>query len=230
MGQLTLEANFSFLLTGPAFHLQIPEDFDEVPQLSSPLSNGIGERSFDYLPSSRDDGITEAVRSRGAIQGRDGRTVELYERIDRPDAERLWWLRWNLRNGAIYTHLREEDGVNMAEVEAKSLTIVERGPGGTPSLLPDAPLRPAVSLRPGFQELALFQSKRAPEWTLEFRRPGFIPTGKVMRAPETLVGDALYLRAGTSYGMEVAVSGSKDLAGAEQILSTAVESLRELSK
>jgi hypothetical protein len=37
----------------------------------------------------------------------------------------VWDLRWALASVAVYTHLREEDGVGMADITVASLAIVE---------------------------------------------------------------------------------------------------------
>jgi hypothetical protein len=99
----TVEVTFSFLVSGPAFRLLIPADFDPVPELNSPLYNGVGGRDFTFHPKQRDV-PAEGYVFLGTISDRDGRAVELFERIEPPP---IWWLRWPLNAGSLYTHLRE---------------------------------------------------------------------------------------------------------------------------
>jgi hypothetical protein len=217
---MAIETRFSFLTAGPAFRLKLPDDFDALPDLSSPLTikDGAGRRSFDFVAHTRDRGIDEAHRVLGTLTGREGRTVQLYERLDSP---RQWYLRWILSSGALYTHLREEDGVDRAEPIAAGLGIVENG--GTPFLLLERPLGRGVLNHPGYQELAIYWSTSR-RWVVELQRPGYLAKGKVMRLPDR---ERAMHRAGASFGIEVTVHSGADVEGGRQLTDAVVNSLAE---
>ena len=206
----TSEVSFSFLTAGPQFRLLVPLEFSSVPELSSPLYIDVGNRSFDWIPAVRDSGLTEDVRFVESLTVKDDSQLQIYERID-PEGPRLWWLRWQLENGAVYSHLRDEDGLAQAEAIGNCLTIVEDGGTGTPFLLPEPPLRPAVAAWPGYQEWAVFQSGLREEWAISLRRPTFLKPGEIVQAPASVVGEAAYLRAGAAYGIEIGVSSGTNV-------------------
>lgn len=198
---------FSFLTSGPTFSFEMVSDFASTPDLSSPLLNGRGGRSFDYTPSERDPGQPEGTVQVGTLQDRYAHDVELYWRLESPP---LWWLRWQLDGGFLYSHLREEDGEAMALITVRSLDIIQTG-SGPPFLLVDEPLQFAASSRPGYQERAIFLSNmRGPQWSVIFQRPGFTPQGSVLFAPEEYMGDRVLLRAGLGNDMDVWVWGEHD--------------------
>jgi hypothetical protein len=215
---MAIEAKFSFLTAGPTLKFKLPDDFDVLPDLSSPVTIGDdqGARSFDFITHSRDKGIQEPHRVLGTLTGRDGRTVELYERIDPPQQ---WYLRWDLAAGALYTHLREEDGVARAETIAVSLGIVENG--GAPFLLPDRPLGRGVSSTPGYQEIAIFRSSMR-TWVVELQRPGYVSQGRIMRLPNR---EQAIHRAGARSQVEVTVQSAADVEGGRGLINEVVESL-----
>lgn len=214
------DVSFSFLLAGPRFGLSLPGDFDGLATLSSPLANGKGGgRSFDFIPTSRDVGINDSVRQLSTVTDRDGRLVEVFERVGEPQQ---WYLRWPLFNGALYTHLRREDGVEMAAVTAQSLSVVEDAEGGTPSLLPNPPLHLGNMTWPGYQENARFYSSSRAGWSVMLRRPGFLADGQVVVSPNV---EWMVLRAGTKYGVEVQVSTPLDTTEAREVLSMILASL-----
>lgn len=218
---MAIEAGFSFLTAGPAFRLKLPNDFDPLPDLSAPVTikDGAGRRSFDFVAHTRDRGIEEAHRVLGTLTGREGRTVQLFERLDSP---RQWYLRWTLSSGALYTHLREEDGVDRAEPIAAGLGIVENG--GAPFLLLERPLGRGVLVdRPGYQELATFWSTSR-QWVVELQRPGYLARGKVMRLPDR---ERAMHRAGASFGIEVTVYSGADVEGGRRLTDAVVNSLAE---
>lgn len=219
------EAGFSFLVAGPKFRLLLPSDFEPVPSLSSPLRFGKGGRSFDFVPAHRDRGVTEEHRMPGTLKDRVGRSVELYERLGQPPQ---WYLRWLLGAGALYTHLREEDGVDMAEPIVAALDIVEGDSAGTPFLLLNPPLKSAVLAWPGYQEFATFRSPVRPGWAVVLQRPSFLSPGQTMVAPGGEAGGDVILRAGANYGMEVQVVSGTDLLGGEELLNTVLDSLAEV--
>ncbi len=219
-----LQANFSFLTSGPGFKLQVPEDFDTTPELSSPILNGHGGRRFDYVPASRDVNPpnVELVRT---LQDRDGRLVELYFRLEPPP---LWWLRWHLTSGFIYSHLREEDGEGMADVTVKSLSIVE-SPEATPVLLMDPPLGFAASAVPDYEETAVFSSpKRGPTWGITLQRPGFLKSTSIIVAPTSVTGGIVNLAAAAGFGLDVRVWSDDDVAGGKELVSMVQGSLTDI--
>lgn len=199
-----MKTQFSFLASGPVFSLELPNDFSAVPYLSSPLLNGRGGRSFDFVPTEFDPGIGEAEDYVGTVTDKDGRSVEMWKRRDEPP---LWWLRWILPSGVIHTHLREEDGVEFAETTASSLSIGETG-SGTPVLLPDAPLEFGGSTAPGHQELATFvRPPRGAGWSVTLQRPGFVARGKTYVAPDRGPEGQYVARAGSKFGLELSITG-----------------------
>jgi hypothetical protein len=212
---------FSFLTSGPKFVLQLAQDFESLPDLSSPVSNGRGGRSFDFVPSERDGGLSADEGTLiGTLTAGDGRAVELYERPERP---LLWWLRWPLANGAIYTHLRKEDGLSFSDVTVASVSVVEDQSGGTPFVLLDPPLGFGASTSPGFQERAIwFSSARSTPWSVTLQRPGFVPSGKRYVAS----GDFVSFQAGTAFGIDVQVTGSERVES-QDLLDTVLASLTE---
>jgi hypothetical protein len=221
----TREVGFAFLTAGPAYDVDLPDYFDGLPELSSPLNihGHTGARSFDFVPTNRDVGVTEEHRVLDSLTDRDGRTVEVYERVDEPPQR---YLRWSLANGALYTHVREEDGLDYGEVVAKSLSIVEDPAGGTPTLLPSRPLSRGASAQPGYQELSAFLSAQR-GWNVVFSRPGFIAGGRTVRMPRGDTGDQVVLRAGGPDGIEVTVMSGTDEAAGRALMSTVLSSLKE---
>jgi hypothetical protein len=213
-------AQFSFLTAGPAFEVSLPDDFQPLPELSSPLTvnNGYGHRSYDFVPAERDTGAGAMLLLR-TFSDRDGRFVELFERREAPPQ---WYLRWHLSNGFLYTHLREEEGPEPAERYVANLGIVERD-GMPPYLLPDPPLGVGSSGQPGYQDIAMFTSTSRPDWTLVLHRPGFLRRGRVMRSPEN---SKVVLRGGAASNIQATVYSGQDLEGGRELINSVVQGLR----
>lgn len=193
-----VKEQFSFLLAGPRFTFDMPPDFTVLPILSSPLANGVGGgRSFDFVPTSLDVGIVDEIVSLDTTSDRDGRNVEVFERLGEPAQ---WYLRWTLGNGLLYTHLRKEDGVEMCAVTAGALSVLEDEDTGLPFLVPSPPLKMGDMTAPGYQESARWHSPSRAAWAITLRRPGFVDSGKVL-----VTGDSsqAVFRAGTPLGVEV---------------------------
>lgn len=206
-------ARFSFLTAGPRYAFDLPDDFDALPNLSTPLSfDGHGGRSFDFVAGNRDRGITEEHTVLRSETSPDGYEVDISERAGDPPQ---WYLRWRLPTGSVYSHIREEDGVETATPLIASLRIV--ADAGLPFLLPEGGLRRAVSTRPGHQELATFFAPRN-DWAVEFKRPGYVPAGKVMRVPRS---GAIY-RAGVPADIEVTVYPREDVEGGRRLVDRIV--------
>ncbi len=219
----TQTVQVTFLSAGPRFALDLPDDFFPIPKLSSPLNihSTWGARSFDFIPWEIDGGMS-ADPLLETRTDRDGRVVELHKQADPPPD--VWWLRWPLQRGALYTHLREEDGLEYAETVLQSLSILEDGPDAAVFLLPDPPLRVAVAAQPGFDEAASFWSKDGRPWSLTLRRPAFVSEGQTVIARNM---DPPVLRGGAGFGIEVVVVTS-DVSEGRTLLTTAMASLDEV--
>ena len=213
------ERRFSFLTSGPLVRLELPEDFDDLPELTSPLSVGYGYRSFDFLPAHIDSAGGEGLKLIDTLTDRDGRVVELYERAEPP---RQWYLRWILSNGALYTHLREDEGPERATEHVAKLGIEERE-GLPPFLLPESPLANGASARPGYREESVYRSRSNPRRIVVLNRPSYIAANKILRRPGS--ADKISLRGGAKHGIEVTVHGGDDLDSARELMSTVLASL-----
>ena len=209
---------FSFMTSGPTYVLQLPPGFNEMPELSSPLLSGIGGRSFDFRPQWRGIDTGDGVALSTTVQDRDGRNVEIYQ-MDDP---LQWFLRWSLRVGVLFTHLREEDEFARIERLLQHLSIVEDERTGLPFLLPDPPIKSAVSAHPGYQELAAFSSIDGNSRDVHLQRPGYLAAGQVVSMPEK----PAFLRAGTRLGIEVQVV-SPTQTESKEILEIIIQSIKE---
>jgi hypothetical protein len=208
MSMSTVSCLFSFLTTGPQLSFLLPDDFQSVPQLSSPLSNGVGARSFDFTPAWLDrDPITDDGRLRfvTTVRSGDGHVVEVHEMLD----PWQWFLRWRLRKGSLYTHLRDQDGdgPERTGIIVGNLGVMEESESGCPFLLPEWPLASAVSAQPGYQEEALFFAPTRNDLAVTLRRPGYLPRGKSMILPDA--GEEIQvLRVGVDFGIEMLIYSS----------------------
>jgi hypothetical protein len=221
MTAVITEAKFSFLVSGPILSLSIPEEFAGLPELSSPLVNGVGARSFNFLTPQRDKMPTNFSFIRTLIDPQ-GRVVELYDwRNDPPQ----WFLRWPLKGGSLWTHLREEDGPDLADSIVGNLDIVEDSSTSAPFLLPNPPLRSAVSSRAGYHESATYFSSTRSGWKLKLQRPGHLVPGQTMMLPQE-ISSVVVMRGGAANGVEIVAVGS-DLGGVRDVLQTAASSLIE---
>lgn len=222
----TTEVGYSFLTSGPRFRFSLPSDFDRLPFLSSPIRGANGGRSYDFVPALHDVGRSDPGHTHVSdLTDKDGRTVEVYERLEKPT---LWWLRWPLQNGALYTHLREEDGLATANTVVASISVVEDPGGGTPSVLPDPPLRRGASTRAGYQEEAIyFSSERGALWSVDLKRPGYVAQGKILQVPPEHVEGRAVFRGGAAAGLEVNVTADTDQDEGRRIAAMIIESLRE---
>ncbi len=223
MSSGTAEARFSFMTAGPRLEVTLPPDVEPLPELSSPLANPNGSRSFDFLPAWEHDQIGPDYSLIDTLRDRHGRTVELYRWPLEPPQ---WFLRWPLEKGAVWTHLREEDGEGMASTTVDAVSVVEDPATGLPFLLPQAPLRNASSGRPGYQEMCIFLSRDRATWAITIERPSHVREGQVVAASGS-DGQSL-LRAGAPNAIEVQVSAQTEEAEARQVLETVAGSLKEV--
>jgi hypothetical protein len=216
--------DFSFLVSGPRFELALPDDFSAVPELSSPLSSGFGGRAFNFRPSELDTGIgSDGVVVESHRDAYD-RQVDVFELVDPP---LTWFLQWPLTLGALYTHLRELDGLSQATVVVNALEIVEEGNPTLPILLPSPPVRSVVSSQPGYHQAATYHSPTRLGWTVTLKRPGFARKGEILLAPGRTGGDDVLLRTGADFGIEVQVTSADDLVGGEDLIELVVDSVSE---
>lgn len=207
------EVDFSFLLGGPCYGLILPDDFEDLPELSSPIS----DRSFDFIRAENDDVRTEPIDT---IEGRDGREVDVAVMTEDPPQ---WSLRWQLADGALYTHVRGADGGReRAEVVASSITVRDGTCGAGPEVQAHPPLQPSVS-EPPYQQSAAFSSPDRPEWTVIIEGPSRLPPGKtVVRAADF---GRYTAEKGTDIGLLVSVYVPTTEADARTLLDLVADSL-----
>jgi hypothetical protein len=136
-------------------------------------------------------------------------------------------LRWPLSSGALYTHLREEDGEEMADVTIQSLSVTE-GKTGLPFLLAYLPLAFDVDpSRPAVEEAMYFSGASGfVGSSIRFSRPGFLAQGEVLVAPAFARGGATVIRAGVGEGTEVQLVTLEEVDQAEQVVTAIAGSFR----
>jgi hypothetical protein len=209
------EFTFAFLLGGRCYSLILPDDFEALPELSSPVS----ARSFDFVRPEHDVDPPDPIDS---LEGRDGRQVEVAVLTEDPPQ---WSLRWELSDGALYTHVRGADGGReRAEVVASSITIRDGACGPAPEIEVHPPLEASAS-EPPYQENASFTSLQRKEWTVIIERPSRLPPGKtVVRA-----GDfgGFSAEKGTEMGLLVSVFVPTTEDDARGLLGMVADSLQE---
>jgi hypothetical protein len=209
------EVTFAFLLGGRCYSLILPDDFEAVPELSSPVS----ARSFDFVRPEHDVDPPDPIDT---LEGRDGRQVEVAVLTENPPQ---WSLRWELSNGALYTHVRGADGGReRAEVVASSITIRDGACGPAPEIEVHPPLEASVS-EPPYQQNASFTSLQRKEWTVIIERPSRLPPGKtVVRAADF---GGFSAEKGTEMGLLVSVFVPTTEDDARGLLEMVAGSLQE---
>ena len=226
MNTLTVStATFAFLASGPRFSLDIPAEFDPLPDLSSPLLNGKGGRSFVFHPTARDAGLDPGDNILvGKLSDRDGRVVDLFERVAAPP---LWRLRWSLAAGTLYTHLREEDGAEMAATTTANISVVEAPDSGLPFVIAYPPLEFGASAWPGYQEEAVFASTlRGDGFSIALERPGTLRVTDAFIQERSASGGLAVIRLGLGQGIDATVSLGTDMPATEAAAVLLRESLR----
>jgi hypothetical protein len=217
---LSRQITFSFLTSGPNYALHVPDGFAALPTLDSPLFNGIGGRSFTFIPAAEETSLDSDSTRLDDLVGGDGRTVEFYKRLEDPP---LWWLRWPLTLGSVYSHLREEDGESFGPATASAISISEAA-SGLPFLSFAAPMKFGASAVPGFQETVRFGPADAKTARgLSLTRPGFLKRGEV-RAHGRNNDNLSQVRAGLDDGIELS-TWARDAPDAMQAAELALESL-----
>lgn len=214
----------SFLTTGPRFNCAIPAPFVPLPQMSSPIDIGEGRgRSCEFIPYvyETDPRTVKMFVQIGVDEGADGRRVEIYERNDKE----LWFLRWPLKIGALLMHVRAvDDGIGDTRRIPRSLRILE-GVDGIPAVVPDPPLRRAVSARRSYQEKVMFFAPNPTDPKIPFgpyielRRPGSLLEGRTRHQANNGLGR------GAPFGVEVTLSQAGSEGEAERVVDQVVTSL-----
>lgn len=216
----TTRLQFSFLTSGPAMQVDTDASVQSLPELSSPVINGAGGRSFTFSPNPQGAVILDGLRAQSEFltqyETRDARIMFVYRRIEEP---LLWWLLWELPNGCVASHLREQDGADQAAVTASALEIIDEPP--TPTLLLGSPLLPAVSDSPGYVESAFFLPRDAStQVSLRFIRPGFLADGQFVT---NVTDNWVTVRAGAGEGTEAQIfMPGTDVQEAQTLLAATV--------
>ena len=208
------EVTFSFLLEGDCYSLVLPEDFEELPELSSPVS----ARSFDFVRPEHDN----PVEPIDTVEGRDGREVEIGVLTEDPPQ---WSLRWELPAGALYTHVRGADGGRArAEVVASSISIRDSACGPGPEIDVHPPLQPSTA-SPPYQESASFTSLERKQWVVTIERPSRLSPAK------TVVGEGdfggFFAEKGTDAGLLVSVFVTTNEDDVRELVEMVADSLKE---
>lgn len=206
----------SFLAAGPEFRVDIGGPFGATPSMNVPLYNGVGDRDFTFIARHLDVSPDEGHRHLGTLEGGDGRHVGLYKRTQDPP---LWWLRWELEAGSLWTHLREEDGEAFGATTARAIEIIERD-DGLPFVLFGEPMRFAAKAYPGSQEEIMFHSGDGYAIGLSLTRPGFAKRGSVA-AVRSDDGDVHQVRVGAALGIDVSCWGKDENTALEVAKATA---------
>jgi hypothetical protein len=222
MTDASVTASFSFLLAGPTLTVQVPQSLEPNLELSSPVSSGFGARFFVFTAGLEGVSLVQALTSAGeylsSLPDAAGGNATLLKRIEAPD---IWWLVWELADGALTTHLRSEDGAPERATDVANGVEIVRTVAGTPALLMHQPLVSAVTSGPANQERARFASEDGR--SLTFVRPGFVAEGESYTSNTDF---GAKVRAGVGMGIEIQVSAPL-VSDAQSILDQAISTLEE---
>lgn len=200
MSEMT-EVGFSFMLAGPTWSLGLPADFVTRPALSSPIQSGFGARIAVFTPGETGQALVDTLLAENELvedfTDATGRVVHFVKRAETPET---WWLIWRLTEGAITTHIRPEEGPDLAPDIASAIEVAISD-AGTPVLLLRRPVSAAVASTAGLQEIATFTGDGAAVCLV---RPAFVKEGEVY-AGDLEAG--AQLRAGLADGVELQVFG-----------------------
>jgi hypothetical protein len=207
----------SFLGAGPMFTIDLPAELSQMaPERVTIVDFGGGGRDVSFLPKSHDS--TPDLSVNRIVQtgvSADGYPVEIYQRVNPPI---YWSIKWDHPAGSIYTHVRDLEGLDAAQLVAAKLRIATSERTGEPSLLIGSPFSFAVSTLPGFQErihwfpaadaAELEASMSWPVASVELMRPGAVASGEVQ---SSVVPGGYQARAGSQSKVDVyVVSGSAE--------------------
>lgn len=205
----TTSMAFSFLGAGPLISVEMPDEFDEIPEFSTPVLNGFGGRKLVFIPKQRVEPIGDDNVFLDRLSDRDGRPVDYFQRKELPP---LWRLRWELSAGCMFTHLREEDPAEMAELTVKSISIIESGLLSLPFVAIYPPLTYGVSRIPDYEERAVFTSQVMGEGaTIYFKRPADLAATDLLVPEESYAGIGV-VRVGLGSDIEAEVALPSDSA------------------
>ena len=140
----------NFLAAGPVYSFSLPEQFSSPPSTSTVVDFGSGGREIVFRPSATDEGFAnpEYVLQTETSDSV-GHTVEIFQHNVQP---RSWVMRWQLEQGALYTHVRDLEGFDTVAFVVKELGIVTNSVTSLPQLVLGSGLTLAVSMIPGYQE------------------------------------------------------------------------------
>jgi len=195
------------LTAGPVFVVTLPDDTNWNLEAVSPVdvTGNRSGREFVFVDKAQDrpprPEEEELIRS---IETPDARDMEVYSRLEEPPE---WTLRWQLEGGAMYTHLREEDAAEHADIVAQSVEIVENELGRPPTLILEPPLKRMVSNQPGYHEYVLLSDPATDTW-VSIRRPSTLKPDQVRTVPRFQDDVRPVLFRGAANGLEILVSSS----------------------
>jgi hypothetical protein len=204
----TLDTRFSFLTTGPRFHVSLPADFKTPGHLTTPVSNGVGARSLIFMPADTmlAGGACSAHRH-GGLEREIPSPLPFERYLAHPPLARVFPLR----------HLQEASGATrLEEVRvAHTIRLVD-----LPSFAHGSFIATRLS---GGWDICLSTE----EWSVSLYRPSFLREGQMVVMPEWEVANRSLVRAGATAGIEVLVGGP-DLAGCRALAGEVAESLKEI--
>ncbi len=216
------ELTRSFMMSGPPLRLSVPAEFAAAPAQASVVNiggfNGRVGRQIAFIPwhlSPETFDQSDRYRAVETVPAGD-REVEIYQRVDGEQ----WCLLWRLASGIVMTHVRKDDGYEVARTVATKLEIFDEGEDGV-TVLASEPLRRYAERRPGYQELIqLFATTDdVVQGYIEIRRPGNLARG-ARSSLETSAGETLQV--GLRSNLEVAVEVHSSLAMSAE---TAIEGI-----
>ena len=209
----------SFLLSGPAISIDLPDYFSSEPVVGSVVDFGNGGREVAYSPFGRHPVFgPPAYPDVEQVQSASGPMT-----VTTGKDPVQWMLQWTVRKGVVTTHVRDIEGWATVEKVAQLLHIVD---GDIPAVLPDPPLVRVISQR-GSAETITFFPTESRLGTIELSRPGALSAGT---RREQMLGTAVApinaLSSGTDLGMDVTVAAPVSEADLTEIADKLVASLK----
>lgn len=196
----------SFLSSGPLFRLPVRDDFIPLPQLVTPIDIGGAGRECMFQPTDIEQlraymkPQADSMRQE-SIKGADDRLVDIYHM----PGSGQWLMRWQLRTGGLYVHIRDLDGRDKVDAVAQHLRVADPL-DATPTVAPDPPLSRRVDRTPGYQErIGLFAiASGSVKIGIELRRPGSMREGAEGSSRN---GSRTTYRRGGPKNVDIAVDG-----------------------